>query len=352
MTRKRKITLISCVSVFLAVTAVAGVIGWNFYYDHKCPNFRSDAEIYVYPNMNNSDVLAEISGKCDIRNRKSLERAFRKELNSKSIRCKTGHYTISASNSSVYVTRMLSNGWQTPVHLVLSGSIRLRSALARKISNQMLLDSMSVINALRDSALLAGYGFTPENVFALIMPDTYEVYWTDSMKDILDKQKAAYDAYWTEENKAKAKGQGLSQMEVSILASIVRGESNYVPEYPKIANVYLNRLHRRMKLQADPTVAFCYDYTLNRILKVHLKVDSPYNTYMYEGLPPAPICSPGKDAMSAVLNPKGGQELFFCASPDFNGQHLFAVTYSEHRKNARAFQRALNQRLREQRMKQ
>ncbi len=349
MTKSHKIVL-SAVSVLaIAFVAVAGVLGWNFYYDHKCANFSSDADIYVYPNMDYADVLAEITEKCGVRNLKSLERVFRKELTSNQVRCKTGHYTIKTSNTSLYVARMLANGWQTPVNLVLSGSIRLRETLARKISNQMLMDSLTVIDALRDSALLAGYGFTPQNVFALIMPDTYQVYWTDSMKTILDKQKAAYDAFWTDENKAKAKVQGLSQMEVSTLASIVRGESNYVPEYPKIANVYLNRLHKGMKLQADPTIAFCYDYTLNRILKAHLKVDSPYNTYMHEGLPPGPICSPGKDAMSAVLNPKGGKELFFCASPDFNGQHLFAETYSEHKKNARAFQKALTERLRKDR---
>ena len=165
------------------------------------------------------------------------------------------------------------------------------------------------------------------------------------MEVVLDKQKAAYDAFWTDANKEKAKVQGLTEMEVSVLASIVRGESNHVPEYPMIAGVYLNRLHRGMKLQADPTIAFCYDYTLNRILKNHLKVESPYNTYMNYGLPPAPICVPGKDAMNAVLNPQGGNDLYFCASPDFNGTHLFAATYSEHLRNARAFQRALTAKL-------
>ena len=240
---------------------------------------------------------------------------------------------------------MLKNGWQTPVNLVLSGSIRLRGTLARKISSQMLMDSLTVMNALQDSALLAGYGFTPENVFGLFIPDTYQVYWTDSMNVVLDKQKAAFDSFWTDENKQKAKAQGLTEMEVVTLASIVRGESNYVPEYPLIAGVYLNRLHVGMKLQADPTVAFCFDYTLNRILKKHTRVESPYNTYMNSGLPPAPICSPGRDAMNAVLNPKGGKDLYFCASTDFNGSHLFAATYSEHLKNARAFQRALTAKL-------
>lgn len=215
-----------------------------------------------------------------------------------------------------------------------------------------MMDSLTVMNALRDSALLSKYGFTSENVFALFMPDTYQVYWTDSINVILDKQKSAYDSFWTEDNVKKAKAQGLTKMEVSTLASIVRCESNHIPEYPLIAGVYLNRLHKGMKLQADPTIAYCYEFTLNRILRKHLKYDSPYNTYMYVGLPPAPICVPGKDAMEAVLNPQGGKDLFFCASPDFNGTHLFAATYSDHLKNARAFQKALTAKLKAQQQQQ
>lgn len=352
MKRKTIIGLVS-VAVFTVIAAAGGFIFGRKYVDHKFPNFSDNAEIYVYPNMNNEDVCNELINKGIVIRPNGLRRAFNEEkllpVNAGAIRIKPGHYIVSSSNSSIYVARMLKNGWQTPINLVLSGTIRQRSALASRISRQMLMDSVTVINVLRDSALLAGYGFTPENVFGLIIPDSYQVYWTDSMKEILDKQKAAWDAFWTPQNMEKAKVQGLTENEVAIVASIVRGESNYVPEYPKIAGVYLNRLHQGMKLQADPTVAFCYDYKLNRILKKHLTVDSPYNTYMHEGLPPAPINVPGRDAMNAVLNPEGGNYLYFCASPDFNGSHRFAATYSEHLKNAREFQSALNKRLAEKR---
>lgn len=209
----------------------------------------------------------------------------------------------------------------------------------------MMIDSIDVIKAIRDSSLLASYGFSKEDVFALFIPDTYQVYWTDSMKKVLDKQKKAYDEFWTEENKKKAEDLGLNQIQVSILASIVNGESNYTPEYPSIAGVYLNRYKKGMKLQADPTVAYCFDYTLSRIYKVHTKVDSPYNTYLHKGLPPAPICVPTKESLEAVLNPDKHGYIFFCASPDFDGTHLFATTYSEHRKNAKAFQRVLDARM-------
>ena len=257
---------------------------------------------------------------------------------------KPGHYVVEKGKPSIYVPRMLRAGWQTPVNLTLSGMMRQKGAIARKISRQMMLDSTTVMNALNDKELLSSYGFTPEDVFSLIIPDTYEVYWTDSMKEILDKQKAAYDAFWTADNLRLASAQGLSPKEVSIVASIVKSESNYEPEYPSIAGVYLNRLHQGMKLQADPTVAFCFDYTLSRILYKHLEVDSPYNTYLYEGLPPGPICVPDRPSLKAVLDPDRHGYLFFCASAAMDGTHKFAATLSEHGRNAREFQRALDMR--------
>ena len=207
-----------------------------------------------------------------------------------------------------------------------------------------MVDSASVAQALDSADFLKGYGFTPENVFALILPDTYQMYWTASVEDIFDRLKKEYDAFWTPERDAKAKAQGLSRMQVSVMASIVSGETLKDFEYPIIAGVYLNRYNKKMKLQADPTIAFCFDYTLDRILKKHLTVDSPYNTYKHVGLPPAPINVPPKACLDAVLNPAKHGYIYFCASEEFDGTHRFAVTYSEHLKNARKFQRALTAR--------
>jgi UPF0755 protein len=170
------------------------------------------------------------------------------------------------------------------------------------------------------------------------------MYWTASVKDIFDRFKKEYDAFWTPERISKAEAQGLSRLEVSVMASIVSGETLKSFEYPVIAGVYLNRYKKGMKLQADPTIAFCYGYTLDRILKKHLTVDSPYNTYKHVGLPPAPINVPPKACLDAVLNPDKHGYIYFCASPAFDGTHRFAVTYSEHLKNARAFQRELTAR--------
>lgn len=336
---KNTLKFIALALGLIAVVAV-GAIGGRWYGDNRKSNFSGRGELYVYPDMTPDEVLASIPDSIVVK-KKSLERVFR-DLKTTEIR--PGHYVIEKGKPSIYVPRMLRAGWQTPVKLVLSGTMRLKGAIARKISNQMMMDSTTVAEALNDKELLASYGFTPTDVFSLIMPDTYEVYWTDPMETVLDKQKAAYDAFWTADNLRKASAQGLSQKEVSIVASIVKAESNHEPEYPSIAGVYLNRLHTGMRLQADPTVAFCYDYTLNRVLFRHLEVDSPYNTYMHEGLPPGPICVPDRASLDAVLNPDRHGYLFFCASPALDGTHKFAVTGAEHARNAREFQRALDAR--------
>jgi UPF0755 protein len=239
---------------------------------------------------------------------------------------------------------MLNLGWQTAQNLTLSGTIRSKGSIARKISSQMMVDSASVAQALDSADFLQQYGFTPENVFALFLPDTYQIYWTASVKDIFDRFKKEYDAFWTAERLERAKAQKLTPMQVSVVASIVSGETLKSFEYPVIAGVYLNRYRKGMKLQADPTVCFCWDYKLDRVLKKHLTIDSPYNTYKYAGLPPAPINVPPKACLDAVLNPDKHGYIYFCASPAFDGTHRFAVGYGDHLKNAREFQRALTAR--------
>lgn len=338
---KKKIIL-SVLAVMAVLAAVAGMKFATWYTDNKKPNFRQEAVIYVHPGDDLNTVCHNIADSAQVINAKSLARAFADKKVAEYM--KPGRYVVKPTSSSVYVARMLNNGWQTPTHLVLSGTMRQKGAIARKIANQMLVDSATVYAALNDDQLLANYGFNSQNVFSLFIPDTYEMYWTATVEDILQKQKDAYDAYWTDERVAKAKKQGLTKEEVSILASIVKGETNYEPEMPSVAGVYLNRLHTGMKLQADPTVAYCLDYSVNRILLKHLEIDSPYNTYMHFGLPPGPIAVPTKACLDAVLDPDRHGYLYFCANADFSGTHKFAVTYSEHLRNAREFQAALNAR--------
>ena len=338
--KKRKIPAF----LVLAALVFAGFVGvyfWNWYSDNKRPNFIREAVIFVRPESTVDEVYAQLINKAGVRRPYSLDHAFKDKQVEQYMQ--PGRYEIKPEYTSVYVARMLNNCWQTPARLTLSGTMRQNSQLAAKISSQLMIDSLDVIKALSDKELLKKYGYTPQNVFSLFIPDTYEMWWTSTMEDVLAKQKQANDSFWTDERKAKAKAQGLSPAEVSILASIVSGETNYEPEMPKIAGVYLNRLHKGMKLQADPTVAYCLNYEVNRILNKHLLIDSKYNTYRYPGLPPGPIAVPSKACLDAVLNPEGNY-LFFCANSTFDGTHLFAVSYNDHLRNARAFQAALNAR--------
>ncbi|MEM9025071.1 MAG: endolytic transglycosylase MltG, partial [Bacteroidota bacterium] len=155
-----------------------------------------------------------------------------------------------------------------------------------------------------------------------------------------------FKAFWTDERKAKARKAGLSQSQVATLASIVQAEqSNHRDERPRVAGLYVNRLHKGMRLQADPTVIYALqDFSIRRVLNVHKDVDSPYNTYRHAGLPPGPINLPEIASLDAVLNHEQHNYLYMCAKPDFSGYHNFAKTYEQHLVNARKFQRELNKR--------
>ena len=321
MTIKKKISIVVA-AVFMAMAVTGGIVAGRYYVDNKKSNMTEKYVLYVYPDMTAAQVQDSLLARAGVLRPKSLDRCFEKMEVASAI--KPGRYVIDKDMTSIYVARMLVFGWQTPQNMTLSGTIRSKARLAQKISSQMMVDSLAVDTALNDSEFLASYGFTPENVFAMILPDTYQMFWTASVKEIFDRLKKEYDAFWTEERLAKAKAQKLTPMQVSVLASIVSGETLKNFEYPVIAGVYLNRYRKGMKK--------------------HLTVDSPYNTYKYAGLPPAPINVPPKACLEAVLEPASHKYIYFCASPAFDGTHRFAVSYTDHLKNARAFQRELTAR--------
>lgn len=314
---------------------------WGFVRDSKLPCVRGEAELYVTKETGPEDVIEQLKSQCGIRFETALRKVFERKRVAEFIT--PGYYKIDSNCSAVFLARTLNNAWQTPRKLTLAGSLRLKSEIAQKIGSQILLDSATIHKALNDKEFLKKYDLTPATVYGFIIPDTYEIYWDASLDDLFTLFKKEYDKFWTEERLAKAKARKFTPMQVSTMASIVRCESNYVPEYEKLASVYLNRYKRGMRLQACPTVAFCYDFKLNRILNKHLQVDSPYNTYTHKGLPPGPICCPTKAALDAVLNADTSNGyLYFCASVEHPGTHLFAKTYAQHSANAKAYQRALD----------
>jgi UPF0755 protein len=258
---------------------------------------------------------------------------------------KGGHYTVQKNMTYRKLVNMLCLGQQTPVNMVVSGVIRTKYRLAGILSKQIEADSTTLLNALSDSVFLKELGFTPDNSILLFMPNTYNVYWNRDVKQLFRDMKKEYDKYWTANRLDELKLLGLNKEEVMILASIVIEESSKYDELPNIAGVYINRLHRKMPLQADPTVKYAIsDFTIRRVLTVHTEFDSPYNTYKYRGLPPGPICIPDKRAVDAVLKYGKHDYLYFCAKPDFSGYHVFAKTLQQHNRNAGEYRNALNRR--------
>jgi len=312
----------------------------RYYVDNRMPGFSSKYVLKVYPDADMDAVIDSLVKGAGAKVPASVRRVFEKE--NVAARFKPGCYVITPDKPAVYAARMLVFGWQTPVIMTLSGTIRTKEHIAGLIGKQMMVDSIQVINALNDNELLSQYGFSAEDVFGLILPDSYEMYWTSSIKEIFDRLDKEYERFWTAERLGKAASIKLSQKQVSVMASIVNGESLKESEYARIAGVYMNRYNMGMKLQADPTICYIYGYKLERVLLKHLETDSPYNTYMYAGLPPTPINVPLKACIDAVLNYEHHNYLYFCANSSFDGTHKFASSYTDHLKNARDFQTALN----------
>jgi UPF0755 protein len=257
---------------------------------------------------------------------------------------KPGRYKIDNGWGNRQLIGVLRLGEQDPVKLTFT-NVRLRSQLAEKLAAEVEPDAAELDSLLNDQAYLQTLGFDTTTALSLFIPNTYEVYWTITAPELLQRMKTEYDKFWTAERIAKAEKLGLSQKEVSTLASIVQAETIKNDEKPRVAGVYLNRLQKGMLLQADPTVVYAVrDFTIRRVLNKHLVFDSPYNTYKYKGLPPGPINMPNISSIDAVLNPEQHDYIYFCAKEDFSGYHSFAVTQAQHIANARRYQKALTER--------
>ena len=254
---------------------------------------------------------------------------------------RTGRYSV-GSSGSLQTSRHIINGLQAPVKITIR-SVRTLDDLAADVSEKMMFSRAELLSRLTSRETCRKYGFTPETIPAMFIPNTYDFYWNTSADKFLDKMSEENRKFWTFERKEKAKRAGLTQAEVITLASIVDEETDNVAEMPKIAGMYINRLHIRMPLQADPTIKFATkNFTAHRIYQKWLAVDSPYNTYKYRGLPPGPIRIPSVAAIDAVLDYVHHDYIYMCAKEDFSGTHNFARTYEEHQVMADKYAKALN----------
>ena len=255
-----------------------------------------------------------------------------------------GKYHITKGMSNYAIIRLLHSGKQEQVHLVIT-KLRTKQDLWRLISTNLEADSATLKQMLNDPVYLSQFGLDTNTVIAAIMPNTYFFKWNTSAEKAFKKIEENYNRYWDDAHKKQAQAQGFTPVQIVTIASIVDEETNITDDKPKIASVYINRLRKGMKLQADPTVKFAVgDFAIHRIAGPMLQSTSPYNTYMYAGLPPGPICTPSVSSIEAVLQAPKTTYLYFCAKEDFSGYSSFASTYDEQLKNAHAYQQALNAR--------
>ncbi len=331
------------IALGIVIVIMLGATGINYYLKFFGANVKEkDQILYIRTGSAFKDVMDSISAHQMLKDTVSFKWAA--ENMDYLERVKPGRYRLEKGMSNRRIVNMLKAGNQEPVKLSFRGS-RLKTEFAAKVASQLETDSASIMALLDSAAFLEPYGFTPENVYTMFLPNSYEIYWNTSANKFFERMNEEYRKFWTAERKARAKEIGFTPVQVSIMASIVDAEALYDDEMPIIAGLYYNRYTRGIKLQADPTVIFATgDFTIRRVLNRHLAHPSPYNTYRVTGLPPGPIMMPSINALKAVLDYKHHDYIYMCAKEDFSGRHRFASNEEDHLANARKFQQALNAR--------
>ena len=326
MNRKTKIILIIILTLLLLAT-----LGLYFILNSRTTN--SEPRRLFLPEGTTYQAL------CDSLDASRSFRLFAETLGLDE-RVRPGSYVVEPHMSNLALVRKLRNGQQDPLRLTI-GKFRTPQQLNDYLNSKLMHNDFNI----------------PLDSFHLVLQDTYEFFWTVTPEQFMKRMRKEYDRFWMEEIGANGEYRfellSMSdfipdiQLATIIIASIVEEETNYGPEKPQIASVYWNRLDKGIPLQADPTVKYAVgDFTIKRILNKHLSVESPFNTYLHTGLPPAPICLPSKATIDAVINGEDTESnyLYFCASDKMDGTHRFAATLAEHQRNAAAFHRALDQR--------
>lgn len=333
------------IAVFAIIAIGVAIFGWSYYKKIFHPNVNiSGPQTYLYipTGSNFDDVMRILTEKGILINTASFEWVAERKKYPGQV--KSGKYHIKAGMSNNDLVDLLRSGRQEPVKVTFN-NIRVPADLAGRIASYIEADSLSLIELYNSKEAQQKYGFSGEKFFTMFIPNTYEFYWDTDAEEFFERMAKEYKDFWNKERKEKAKRTGLTQSEISILASIVEKESLRKDEQPTIAGVYINRLNIGMRLQADPTVVFGVgDFSIKRVLKKHLEFDSPYNTYLHDGLPPGPICLPMSTTIDAVLNFEDHKYLYFCAKEDFSGYSNFAKNLEQHNLNARKYQAALNKR--------
>ena len=326
--------------VLLLIGAIAGYMGYKWIFEPNT-NISEPYELYIKSQTTYEELQNQLITDSVLVNSWSFTQVS-KLMKYGPDQIPSGRYIIQPDWSNKQIISALRAGRQSPIKLTIS-TARTVEDIAGVVAKKIEPDSTEILALFNDASLIEEYGFKPETIISMILPDTYEMYWNTDAKGFFSKMKDEYDKYWAKYSE-RIESLDMSPEEISTLASIVEKESNSTTERPIIAGVYLNRLEQGVKLQADPTVVFGIgDFTIRRVLNRHLAQDTPYNTYLHEGLPPGPICMPSKSSLEAVINAEEHDYLFFCSKPGYNAGHAFAVDNRQHERNAAVYHKWLNQ---------
>jgi UPF0755 protein len=334
-----KLRKIITIVALIAVT-VASIYGYLIYRDIFSANTSfSEDRVAVYVPTNSNYLQVEEIVRPYI---EDMDR-FRMVAEKKSYvaNVKAGKFILKRGMNSNDIINSLRQ--PVPVNISFNNQETLERTMGR-IAQQLEPDSIALYKAFTDKAFLAENGFNEDNVLSIFIPNTYEFFWDTTPEKVRNKMAKEYRKFWNAERLAKAEALGLTPLQVSSLAAIVHKETVKADERPRVAGVYLNRLSKGMKLEADPTVIYAmkkqsgdFDQVIKRVFFKDLIIDSPYNTYKYAGLPPGPIAMPDITAIDAVLNPEKHNYIYFCASVTNFGYHEFAVTAAQHEVNRQKY---------------
>lgn len=324
------------------ILGIGGIIGLQYYNRIFSNNIRKPGSIFIESKDNIPDLKKKIAAFLED------EEAFHwVAVQKKFNQPKAGKYILKKGMSNNDIVNLLRSGNQTPVKVAFNNQDTLEK-LAHRIATQVETDSTKLMHAFLDPLFLKENNFSEKTVLGIFIPNRYEVYWTISAEKFRDKMLKEYTLFWNSRRTESAKKLNLSKKEVITLASIVQKETTQLAERPIVAGLYLNRLKKGWPLQADPTVIFCIrekkgqNTVIKRVLTTDLKIDSPYNTYLYKGLPPGVISMPDVSAIDAVLNASKHNYYYMCANTEKIGFHTFAKTLSQHNRNAEKYHRWLN----------
>lgn len=336
--------------LFLLISILGIVLGLFFVFKFYQTFFWSNTQFendfsYVFVDRDDTIDSLTLQMKPLLKSTKNFLIAAEKKGYAQRVR--SGKYRIQKSMGNNDIINILRSERLT-TKVVFNNQERIED-LAGRIAEQIEADSLSLLNSFLDPVFLEEAGFTEDNALAMYLPNTYEVFWDTTPENFRNRMLKYYQSYWNENRKNKVKSLGLTPVEAVILASIVQKESVQVEEQNTIAGVYLNRLKKKMKLQADPTVIYAmkkatgdFQQVIKRVLYKDLKLNSPYNTYKVKGLPPGPITMPDLRTLEAVLHPEQHNYLYFVAAPEKIGYHLFASSLAEHNRNKKKYTSWLN----------